>query len=75
MIDKTSLDVEPIEQHDVVGHTENLVLELIHVGIIEIDSILMLLVDNIHHTGVADTVTVSKYNLGISVTLRVIGHS
>ena len=75
MVDKSCFDIEPIEQHNVVSQAEMLVVEFIHIGIVEVDGILMCRINRICHAIIADAVAITKHYLCISVTLWVIGHS
>ena len=73
--DKTRLDVEPVEKHDVVEHAEVVVVEHVDVRIVEVERVAMFVVDDIGHCGVADAVAVTILDLCVSITLRVVGHT
>ena len=75
MVYETCFDIQPVEHHDVVDDAEMLVLELVHIRIVEVDGVLMGSVNHIHYRRCTDTVAITKYHLGISVTLWVIRHT
>ena len=75
MEDDTGFEIQPVEEHDVVEGADIGVLELVHLHIREVEGVAKLLLDQFFYGRVADTVTVTRRQLGISVTLRVVGHS
>ena len=76
MVDESSLNIEPIEEHNIVEHLKVSVLELMHIGIVEIDNAVGIqFFYLLCHTAVADRIAVTPYNLCVSVAFWVIGHS
>ena len=69
------LEIEPVEDHDIIEHTQFIVRELVDVYIIEVQGVAMLVVDGLCHLTVGDAVTISIDNLRITVSFRVVGHT